>query len=476
MTIASGNTGGPGTITTTISSNAVVGSSTTFLTTLNRGSQLLTSGNVFLGYVQNITSNTALTLISNAATALSNQTYRYNRWYYNTYKWIWSNSFVTTGNITTYPGNGAVTGIGTNFITDCKIGNVIQVPNVHNNTYGVNDLIGTVAVVVSENLMYVAGTSGAVVSNLEYYSNSQYDIQDKTNTLGYGSLLGPNDITDQLSILNGHLYDWTTSGLIPNLNVIHSYHPPLQDPVTGIAVNLPATYANTFAASPDNLSAYNHGQGLGITTGGIRIENFEHDGGAFGPDIQQLHNNLINGAYLQNIVGKDSNTYDTNAKNLIAPTVSDFVATQIGATIPRVTDDYNTAKTYFSQKNPSSVGPGSGKNLGSNQDFSLRLPAPGIMTLRATGAPIAIPGVLNVTVSSHEPGTAEWIPPALSPSPVSIRQIVTSGFRGQDISNLYNVPLLQQIKGYFNQSHDTNTPITTSGGGPDGSAGSFDTL
>jgi len=475
MTIASGNTGGPGTISTTLTSNAVVGSNTTFLTTLNRGSQILTSANAFVGYVQNITSNTALTLISNANTALTNQTYRYNKWYYNTYKWIWSNSFITSGNITTYPGNGAVTGIGTNFITDCAIGNVIQVPNVHNNTYGVNDLIGTVAVVVSEKLMYVAGTSGAVVSNLEYYSNSQYDVQDKTNTLGYGSLLGPNDITDQLSVLNGHLYDWATSGLIPNLNVIHSYHPPLQDPVTGIAVNLPATYANTFAASPDNISSYTHGKGLGVTTGGVRVQNFEHDGGAFGPDIQQLHNNLINGAYLQNIVGKDSNTYDTNAKNLIAPTVPDSVAKQIGANIPRVTDDHNTAKTYFSQKSSSSVAPGSGKNLGSNQDFSLRLKAPGMMTLRATGAPIAIPGVLNVTVDTYEPASAEWIPPVLSPSPVSITQIVQSGLRGQAIADLYNIQL-QSSKGFFDQSHDTNTPITTTGGGPDGSAGSKYTL
>jgi hypothetical protein len=468
MTISTGNTGGPGTISTTLTSNAVAGSNTTFLITLNRGSELLTSGNVYLGTVQNITSNTALTLITNATTALTNQTYRYNRWYQNTYKNIWSNSFVTTGNITTYSGNGAVTGIGTKFITDCQIGNVIQVPNVHNNTYGINDVIGLVAVVVTDTLLYVQGTSGARVSNLQYFSNSTYDVQDYTNTLG--SIQGPEDISDQLSVLNGHLYDWTTSGLIPNLNVIHSYHPPLQDPVTGIAVNLPATYANTFAATPNNISAYNHGQGLGVTSGGVSIENFEHDGGAFGPDIKQLHNNLINSTVLKNVTNADTDTYNKNIKNVIPSTTADTVAQQIGATIPRVTDDHKTAQTYFSQVS-STVSPGAGINLGSNQDFNLRLQSPDIMTLRATGAPIAIPGVLNATVSSYAPTSPDWQPPALGPSPVSIRQLVNSGLRGNAISDLYSITTQSQ-KNNFKTSHSTNTPITTASGRNDGSAGS----
>ena len=49
-------------------------------------------------------------------------------------------------------------------------------------------------------------------------------------------------------------------------------------------------------------------------------------------------------------------------------------------------------------------------NLGINQDQSLRLPPLKLKKLSATGAPIAIPGLLNAKVESDEPVDAPFTP------------------------------------------------------------------
>jgi hypothetical protein len=50
-----------------------------------------------------------------------------------------------------------------------------------------------------------------------------------------------NSSAQSAMILNNALLQWSRSGLIPNVTQVKSYHPPVQDPVTGILVNFPAT-------------------------------------------------------------------------------------------------------------------------------------------------------------------------------------------------------------------------------------------
>ena len=62
----------PGTVTATVGSTSVTGSSTTFTTTLSIGSQILNTSNVVIGTVASIQSNTALTLVAGATNAMTN--------------------------------------------------------------------------------------------------------------------------------------------------------------------------------------------------------------------------------------------------------------------------------------------------------------------------------------------------------------------------------------------------------------------
>lgn len=70
-TPAFSNATAQGTITTTITSNAITGVGTSFTTELTVGRQILSSANVFIGTVANITNNTSLTLTANANIALA---------------------------------------------------------------------------------------------------------------------------------------------------------------------------------------------------------------------------------------------------------------------------------------------------------------------------------------------------------------------------------------------------------------------
>ena len=49
----------------------------------------------------------------------------------------------------------------------------------------------------------------------------------------------------------------------------------------------------------------------------------------------------------------------------------------------------------------------------------MRKEAKGLRKLVATGAPIAIPGLLNVIADTYVPGNIAWTPPKFSPSVVN---------------------------------------------------------
>ena len=67
-----------GTVTCATNSNVITGSGTSFTTELNMGAWIGNTGGNSVGIVQSIANNTSLTLVSNAAVAISGANARYN--------------------------------------------------------------------------------------------------------------------------------------------------------------------------------------------------------------------------------------------------------------------------------------------------------------------------------------------------------------------------------------------------------------
>jgi hypothetical protein len=106
-----------GTISSTTTSKSVIGVGTTFTTQLAVGNVMISGGNV-VGTVASIQSNTSLTLVANAVTAVAAQVLK-------------------SGTITATAGATAVTGVGTAFNTELAVGSILVT--------GGNTQIGVVA-------------------------------------------------------------------------------------------------------------------------------------------------------------------------------------------------------------------------------------------------------------------------------------------------------------------------------------------
>ena len=397
---------GTGTITASTATNAVTGSGTTFLTQFKPGSVIGNATSIYVGHVVSIASNTSLTLRSVANVNVSAASFKYAAWYANATVY----NYNTVGNITAYTANNVVTGIGTTFNNSHNVGDTLYVVNAAAN--GANVYIGAVEMVVSNNLLYLGANSIANVSNLQYF-RSDYVNVNNTGLYGPGRALDEPNVVVGLGKINSSLYNWTVSGLIPNISVVNTYHPPVVDSVTGVLVNIPATiYTNTGNSNASILSTYTHGKQYQASGSQFVIKHFDTENRAFGTDINNVQNNLHNGYSICGLINtNDQNAYNNSISTLVSGTSSDGFAKLIGANVPRVTDNFLDAKAYFSEIGATTALIGSGTNLGENQDQQLRKPPRSLKKLVPTGAPIAIPGLLNAISDTYEPSNTTWVIP-----------------------------------------------------------------
>jgi len=404
---------GTGTITASTATNAVSGSSTTFLTQFKPGSVIGNATGVYVGHVVNIASNTSLTLRTTANVNIGATTFKYAAWYPNATVY----NYNTVGNITAYTANNKVTGIGTTFGLTHNYGDKLYFSNASIN--GANTYIGAVEMVVSDTLLYLGANASANVSNLQYFRSDYVSVQN-SGTYGPGRALDEPNVIVGLSKINSSLYNWTISGLIPNVSVVNSYHPPIRDSVTGVLINLPASiYTNTGNSNVGILNQYVHGINYQATGTDYVIKAFDTENNAFGTDINNVQNSLYNVDILRNIVKlNNQSAYSDAIAQFSGGTSSDSFAKLIGANVPRVTDNFIDAKSYFSEIGKTSALQGSGENLGSNQDTTLRKGAIKLKKLIPTGAPIAIPGLLNAVADTYEPSNTAWVTPQYKPTNV----------------------------------------------------------
>jgi hypothetical protein len=409
-----------GTITTSKTSNVVTGVGTKFVHDLSRGSIIANLSNVFVGYVSYVTNNTSLVLTANSNLALSSNSYHLSYLYSNLIY-----NYNTMGNISTFTANANVIGNGTSFTSNVRVGQDLIVANTQVTTSVANINLGRVGAILSDTLIYLEAPATANAGNIRYWSvNSQF-VE--------ANIGGP------VTLFNKYLFDFTQAGLQANVSMVHSYHPPIADPVTGVLVNLPATIANTGAVSANVINHYTYGHGINSNYGQVVIEDFDKSHRAFGNDITNVHDSLHNTDYIRQAVDINDNDYRTYINNVVPKTPQDITAATIGAKVPRVTDDKTTLAAYLSKKGPTAQLLDEGNaQLDNNQDLVLRMETPGLRYMRSTGVPIAVPGLLNAVSSTWEPVSTKYKAPQYYPSTVSINYLADQGIRDADMANLYS--------------------------------------
>jgi hypothetical protein len=408
---------GSGTITTFSTNANVIGSGTTFTNYLP-GSIIANIGNVFIGYVGYVTSNTAITLRANANLAVNSASYKVAAFTPNTIAY----SYNCIGNITASNITNMVFGNNTAFISNLKYGDAIYQPN--STTNSANLYLGTVEMVIDNNVLLLNSNSAANVSNTVFYKQSPVVY----STTLFGTSYSDINTNPKLNQLNSNLFAWATSGLIPGASFVHKYHPPVRDSVTGQLVDLPASVftnttsranvyldpnlAPTKTTNAALLNSYVYGNiGLNISGDFFNVSNFDSEHRAFGTDATNVRDNLYNASFIQNLVGTNPQSYANNANAVIANSRVHQFASVLGVGVPRVTDYHDDAVEYYNQKSAlGTLKDSNNNNLGINQDQNLRLPPLKLKKLSATGAPIAIPGLLNAKVESDEPVDAPFTP------------------------------------------------------------------
>jgi hypothetical protein len=164
-----------GVITCTTGSNVVTGIGTVFTTDLVVGSFIYNQAGTYIGRVATIVSNTSLTLNLNAAVAVTNGYY----------------SISLAGTITSSTSTNVITGVGTSFTNQLRVGNFLYSPDGY--------LIGQVATIVSDTSLTLTSNALYAYTTSLYYINNpfvwlyQYDTLDLHNVIQMKNLNGTTD-------------------------------------------------------------------------------------------------------------------------------------------------------------------------------------------------------------------------------------------------------------------------------------------
>lgn len=410
----------------TVNAN-VFGTDTTFLTQLQSGAVIANASNVFVGYVAYITSNTSLIMRENANVAVTTtESYQYATYTPN----ATAITYNCVGNINTNISTNIIFGNNTAFVANLNYGDRIYVSNT--SPYPTDDIfVGHVEYVIDSNTVYLKNRAYANITDQQFYKRP-ITYQANLGVYGPGTAYAAPNLMYGMEIINNSMYDWVYSGLIPNVSIVHTYHPPIRDSVTGILVHLPATvftnqnpnfsyddvyYAN-LANSTSHLSTileeYRPNQsGLSSSGRNYTIVDLDTDHHPFGTDVAYVHRSLYNSGQIKKLTLNSTNDAQyINSINAIIPNTNvDNFAKLINANIAKITDTLVDSKEYFSRIGKTEQLKAQGRlNLGQNQNTELRPMPVELKKLVPTGAPIAIPGVLNVKVESDDPSDATWTP------------------------------------------------------------------
>ena len=277
-------TSGTGTISVFTGNNAVIGNGTAFTTQLGNNFVIRNSANVFVGRIASIANANSATLTTHANVAIADSAFKFHSYIANV---IVYDPHLGTGNISVFTTNNAVIGTGTTFLTQLDVGYQIFDSNAAN-------LFGVIKSVTSN-------------SQAVFTTNSADDLSD----IPFRFYNSETKNTSNIFPKNGHLLhnamiNWSRSGLIPGLTHVKSYHPPVQDPVTGVLVNFPAT-THTSTSNKKRARKLNPMDSLnniGISNYEGRVKDFNSHNGIIGSSIKSA----IDAIPVNSLIKKLSNT------------------------------------------------------------------------------------------------------------------------------------------------------------------------
>jgi hypothetical protein len=491
-----GMTSGTGTIKATAASNALVGSSTTFTTQIDSGTEIwanidLGAGPVLtkIGTVASVNSNTSITLSAGATYSTPDNTIPA----FEAFKYLNSTNFKFqiynqaeinydpsiyrytddphrgNGFITISSSNSYIVGTETIFTKQLDIGY-----QLYGNTYTYNQksesLLGVVKNVFSNTLAELTTVCEYDIATMPYRFFDSVTINKS------------NIFTDHSQITSGMLA-WSRSGLIANVTQVQSYHPPVPDPVTGVLVNFPAT-VHSAASITSNLNPLDNLNNSPIALTHGTIQDFDFENGIVGSNKKKAIDSIqINSfvkklaessavpddAYKTHLISSLKQVYgnvqiaktpgirvsqvpegfvpygqvpvdvpyapyigpganivyveNTSLTSNLYPTVADVLSVYGNYPPPkRVIDNRDDANLYYDVADPAST-------LTEVQRADLAARAMNQFStndskkVKTTGVPVAIPGLLNVTLVDENPANRKYTRPSYDPEFVGIDKV-----------------------------------------------------
>lgn len=322
-------TNGTGTIKVFTGNNNVIGTGTAFTTQLGNSYIIRNSANVFVGRIASIANANSATLTTNANVAISGSSFKYQSYMANL---IVYDPHLGNGNISTFSTNNAVIGTGTAFITQLDVGYQIFDTNNAN-------LVGVIKTITSNTVATLTTVSGYPATSIPY---KFYNPESKNTS---------NIFPKNGHVLHSAMLDWSRSGLIPNVKQVHSYHPPVQDPVTGILVNFPATIHSSTLTTSIPLDTINTLSSTGVTavSNNAVITGFNDENGIVDSSNYKALRSIPINKILKKIADTNmsSDHYSTNVNAVIntiygAPTL----LTPPGLVVDAIPSGFSQVPTY----------------------------------------------------------------------------------------------------------------------------------
>ena len=399
-----------GNITANTTSYIVTGNLTNFIP-FNSGSALLTAnGNIVIGKVMHVTSNSSLVLANFATINLTNEPFAANVF---TISEPAREFGYNPGTISTNSNNNVIYGSGTFFSNSITTGDNIMVVNAASISHELIN-IGTVDMVDTNTRLYLRSNSTLSGLDFQFVNGNDYSLQFNWKERD-NKVLG-KEPDGFFNIINPML-DAVDAGVFKNAEQVQSYHPPIQDPVTGVWVNVPATTFQRHDGILGNVDATVSISSLKV--GGENqlglVKHFDVSPDKLGshpayvrdavPYIDQIHNASLP-AVGNNTMTFGANGFFDTVKNIYPETVADRYAAKLGRTVPRITDDHAQAVAYLAQQpGTSQLTDAEKQNLTATGDKSFRQIPNTARQLKASGVPVSIPGLINAVNDIQDSGS-----------------------------------------------------------------------
>lgn len=313
-----------------------------------------------------------------------------------------------TGNVSIQAGNNAVVGNSTVFLQQVKAGQDLYVANNFTGTAEL-EYLGYVDLVVSNVLCYLHTISDYSESEMAYLTVTPTSMSHNARS----ATITSSSVPSGYNTVVRSIIDAADTGIFNNTQQVHSYHPPIPDPVTGVLVNMPAT---TFSKSADPLAVadtnisqlgYSGSNNLGV------IENFDIPTGRFSTSTAYVYDGLLGAEVIRNATNLTAESDFQDSLNTIdSQTNADRYASQLGSNIKRPTDNLQDARRYFDTADPTGfLNSEQKQNLTQSDDLNNRKFDNKNKLLVTTGIPVSIPGVLNLVNKINDPVANSYVRP-----------------------------------------------------------------